>query len=175
MARVAFLKDGMELNAENISGSYSMGDALPVDLVEKAQEAWKNRMGYDDKAHVAAGRAWDQVRVGAQTFSSKQFLEAQKNFVPGQTSTNTTKTPERAPHKIIKAFEGDVPDWGIAEQITPTFQDAKARIESPRPHQAGPVINGRGEVDYQATRDREMAEALKKIGATPRAPKNDTF
>lgn len=173
MARVSFLKDGMELNAENISGSYTMGDALPVDLVEKGQEAWKNRMGYDDNAHVAAGKAWDQVRVGAQTFTAKQFLAAQKDFVPGQRAS--AKPVRHEQPKVIKAFEGEVPDWGIAEQISPTFREAKARIDqaAQKPHNPGPIIDAHGHIDYQATKDRDLADALKKIGAKPRPPKND--
>lgn len=173
MARISFLKDGMELNAENISGSYNIGDALPVDLVEKAQDAWKNRMGYDNDAHVAAGKAWDQVRVGAQTFTAKQFLQAQKDFVPGQKAAH--RPLQREQPKVLKAHEGDIPDWGLAEQISPTFAEAKARIDKAahKPHEPGPIIDARGNIDYQATKDRDLDEALKKIGAKPRPPKND--
>ena len=176
MARVAFIKDGMELNAENVSGSYHMGDPLPVAIVEAGQEAWKNRMGYDDDAHVQAGRVWDSVRIGAQTFSAKQFIELQKQGSAPAVQKPATLRRDNSP-VTLKAPDSVPESWALAAEITPTFAQAKTAVEKvgPKHHEGGPVINERGEVDFQATRDRDFAEALKKIGAKPRPAKPDTL
>ena len=237
MAKVSFLKSGMEIGAEYMRGGYSLGDPLPVGLVQSAQSAWKNRMGWEDDIRVAAGKAWDQVRIGPQTFSAKQFLEAEKTFTPGNTREGAVtlkkheppiklKAPDSVPDWNLDAknafratlahndeateltFHDEVPDsapdWGIdathafratlahndeAPELTP---DDKALDRAPdwgldathpfratltfhdeAPQAAGPIYTPSGDVDFNATQERDLAEALKKIGAKPRPPKHD--
>src|SRR5690606_15075168 len=96
MKRISFMKHGMELYTAHVEGSHNHGDALPVPLVKAGLQDWKMRMGWDDDAHVSAGKSWDQVRVGASVFTADQYQRAEKSF-DGTTPVSALETVVKAP------------------------------------------------------------------------------
>lgn len=170
MARVAFLKHGMEVHTEIISDkTYRMGAPLPVDLVEAAQTAWAEKMGYDPAAgYITPGKTWESVRVGAQTFSHTQFLEAQKHATahPEQAATPAVK-PDNTP-KVLTAPEQVPASWALLEEIQVVTTPRTKPAQEP-----GPVIDNRGQIDWEATKEANFRRDLAKIGAKPRPPKPD--
>ena len=171
MARVAFSRQGMELFAENINGPYMIGDPLPVALINAGQKAWAKNMGYgDDASHIQPGSTWETVRVGAQSFSYKQFLEARKTFDPTAQRDQLTDTKRDNTPRIIKGTDAPT-SWSLAADIMlPTSASAKPDWQQP-----GPVITGNGEVDWSATQEDNIKRDLAKLGAKLRPPKPDGF
>ncbi len=177
MKRISFMKHGMELHTARVEGHHKHGDSVPVPLVKAGLEDWKTRMGWDDDGHVAPKSRWDQVRIDAQTFSAEQYLRAEKQ-APQTTaeaftaSTNAdTKVAKEEP-RIFKAPDS-VPDWGFADPAKPSAQNLSAfntvRQETTAPGSL--KVTGNGEIDYAATNEAQLQEALRKIGAKPRPPK----
>lgn len=167
MARVAFLKDKLELCVETVPGSFAIGDPLPVPLIQDAMTSWKDRYGYDNDAHVKPG-VWDEVRVGAQTFSAAKYLQAEKDWAANKRVQPDPVKLDNTPVKL--AAPDNVPSWDIVDDgIKPGFsagaKGTTAIGQGVEPHSF--KITPDGEIDYQATQDRDLAAAL-KLGAKPR-------
>lgn len=180
MKRISFIKHGMELHIAHIEGEHKHGDPVPVPLVKAGMEEWKSRMGWDYDGHVAPGPVWDQVRIGAQTFSADQYLRAEKQTPPTTTAafTTSTKATPDAAKEAPREFKAPdkVPDWDLVD-IQPTqrklsdFNALRQKIMPP----AHLKITPQGEIDYAATNEAGLKEALRKIGAKPRPPKPDSL
>lgn len=168
MQRVSFMKYGMELYAAHLQGSHKQGNPIPVLLVKAGMQDWKTRMGWDDDSHVAAKSVWDQVRIGAQTFSADQYLHAEKQAP--QTSAEAFTVNAKAVKEELKIFKApdSVPDWDLTD--APTTKNLHAfnsvQQETAVPHNL--KVTSSGEIDYAATNEAQLQEALRKIGAKPR-------
>lgn len=176
MKRVSFMKHGMELYTAHVEGRYKHGDPVPVPLVKAGLQDWKTRMGWDDDGHIAAKSVWDQVRIGAQTFSAAQYLRAEKQApqTTAEAFTVSTKTTKEEP-KIFKAPD-TVPDWGLADEAPPARGLSafnSVRQETATPHNL--KVTSQGEIDFAGTNEAQLQEALRKIGAKPRPPKPEGF
>ncbi len=171
MKRISFMKHGMELYTAHVEGAHKHGDPVPVPLVKAGLQDWKTRMGWDDDGHIAAKSAWDQVRIGAQTFSAEQYLRAEKQApqTTAEAFTVTVKAPKEEP-RIFKAPD-TVPDWSLADAPATGRVSAfnSASDETAPPHNL--KVTAQGDIDYAATNEAQLQEALRKIGAKPRPPK----
>lgn len=172
MKRIGFMKHGMELYIAHVAGEHKHGDPLPVPLIKAGLQQWKTNTGWDDDGHVAARSIWDQVRIGAQVYSAEQYLRAEKNAPKTTAETFAASTkPMREESREFKAPD-TVPDWGLVD-VKPAAPNLNAfntvRQETALP--ANLKVTSTGEIDYAATNEAQLHEALRKIGAKPRPPK----
>ena len=178
MKKVSFMKDGMEIHSSYVEGEHKMGDPLPVALVRSALKDWKTQMGWNDNNFIAAKSAWDQVRINAQTFSAEQFLLAEKRAPAQDMTSGGASSPQkalrtRAPGEqtILQAPARIPDDWCLLDDNHLSSQNAFERARLDQVQTSQPVINQRGEIEFDATNEALLRADLQKIGAKFRPPK----